>query len=509
MSPRGLDGRPVIIGSGIAGLMTALSLAPEPVVLITKASLGAASSSELAQGGLAAALGVDDDPALHQADTVAAGAGLCDVAVARRVAEAAPAAVERLVGFGVRFDRTANGSLALGLEAAHSRRRILHAAGDGTGREIIRALVDRVQSTHSITVLEHVEVRRLITGDGRVLGVLAQHADGPVRLATDSVVIATGGVGGLFADTTNAPGCWGQGLMLAASAGAELADLEFVQFHPTALHGASRPMRLISEAVRGEGAVLVDETGWRFLEEVPGAELAPRDVVTRAVTAHLRNGHSVFLDARRSLGAAFAERFPTIDAHCLSAGIDPARDLVPIRPAAHYHMGGIAVDDMGRSTVEGLWACGEAACTGLHGANRLASNSLVEAAVFADRVAQDISGRPARAVRSCPTVGMPARPDPEAVRGIVSAALGIVRHGDELRRAIAILSPVAGTNDAAALALMIAVAALEREESRGAHWRADFPHQSSIALHSRLTLRDAMAASSRIVGEPASLVRSA
>jgi L-aspartate oxidase len=507
-----LAGRPVIIGSGIAGLMTALDLAPEPVVLVTKAALGAQSSSALAQGGLAAAVGADDDPALHLADTLTAGDGLSDREAARLTIEAAPAAIETLRHLGVRFDETADGGLRLGLEAAHSRRRIVHACGDGSGREIIRALSQAVRETPSIAVLENVEVRRLIVADGAVHGVVAYGAGGATVLPTNRVVIATGGIGGLFEDSTNPPACWGQGLILAAHAGAELADLEFIQYHPTALDSPHRPMRLVSEAVRGEGAVLVDETGTRFMAGVAGADLAPRDVVARAVAAHLKNGHRVFLDARQSIGVAFSKRFPAIAASCHEAGVDPAREAIPVRPAVHYHMGGIAVDCEGRSTVRGLWACGEAASSGLHGANRLASNSLIEGAIFARIVAQSILSQPARTLR---TFHLPAslaiepHSNPAAVRSVLSKALGVVRNGDELRSAIAHLSPLASSNDAATLALMLTVAALRRQESRGAHFRADFPHQASVARHSRLTLQGAIAAARDIAPAPLPQMQSA
>jgi L-aspartate oxidase len=266
--------------------------------------------------------------------------------------------------------------LLLGLEAAHGRRRIVHAGGDRSGSEIMRALIAAVRQTPSITVLDGVEARRLLVADGRVAGVLAASATETLVLPASRVVIATGGLGGLYRHTTNPLGALGQGVALAARAGAVLADMEFVQFHPTALDVGLDPMPLVSEAVRGEGAVLIDESGGRFTDE-----LKPRDQVSRAVWRHLGDGHPVFLDAREALGTRFAARFPAIAAHCRAAGLDPARDAIPVRPAVHYHMGGIAVDAEGRSTVPGLWAAGEVAATGLHGANRLASNSLLEAAV--------------------------------------------------------------------------------------------------------------------------------
>ncbi|MDE3174571.1 MAG: L-aspartate oxidase, partial [Pseudomonadota bacterium] len=363
-----MSGRVAIIGAGVAGLMTALRLAPQPVVLLSKAPLGDNAASAWAQGGLAASLGADDSPALHLEDTLAAGDGLCDEGVVADFVRAAPAAIEALARLGVRFDRTSEGAFRLGLEAAHRRRRIVHAAGDGTGREVMRALVEAVRRTPSIEILEGFEARRLLVDDNSARGVVAVGAAATVAVETDRIVIATGGIGGLFLESTNPPGSFGQGLALAARAGAALANLEFIQFHPTAFDGPARPMPLISEAVRGEGAILIDETGRRFLADQPGAELAARDVVARAIWRHIGEGHRVFLDARAALGRHFAQRFPAIAAACRAAGVDPATMPIPVRPAAHYHMGGVAVDANGRSTVDGLWACGEAACTGLHGA---------------------------------------------------------------------------------------------------------------------------------------------
>jgi L-aspartate oxidase len=304
---------------------------------------------------------------------------------------------------------------------------------------------------------------------------------------TGQVIIATGGVGGLFAHTTNPRGALGQGLALAARAGARLAELEFVQFHPTALDIGRDPMPLVSEAVRGEGAALIDETGSRFLED----DLAPRDVVSRGVWRHLARGHRVFLDARRALGPRFAARFPGITASCLEAGIDPATAPIPIRPAAHYHMGGIAVDGEGRSSVPGLWACGEASATGLHGANRLASNSLLEAAVCARWVAESVAGDTRHAAITAeaePAAGNGTRPQ----REVMTQGLGVLRHAAGMQQAIAALHPLAGHDDAALAALMIAVAALRRRESRGGHFRTDFPVRAAVAQRTFLTLDDAM-----------------
>src|SRR5262247_583557 len=436
-----LAGQPIIVGAGLAGLLTALHLVPEPVIVLAKAPLALGAASAWAQGGIAAAVGADDDPALHAADTMAAGAGLCDASMVERITAAAPGAVDDLARRGVAFDRSADGRFKLGLEAAHGRRRIVHAGGDGTGREIMRALIASVQQTPSITVLDGVEARRLIMADGRLAGVLAQTRTGPLLLASSRVVIATGG---LYRHSTNPLGAIGQGLALAARAGAVLTDMEFVQFHPTALDVGLDPMPLVSEAVRGEGAILVDEAGERFVAGHGRGELEPRDVVTRAVWGHIIGGHRVFLDARNPLGKHFAERFPLIGAHCNSAGINPATMPIPVRPAAHYHMGGIAVDKGGRTSIEGLWACGEAAATGLHGANRLASNSLLEAACCARWVAASVAGMTIRnRVRMRPAAVPPEVVDAGLVREIMSQHVGVLRDRTGLRTAIEALRTLA------------------------------------------------------------------
>ncbi len=485
-------GRVAVVGSGIAGLVTALTLAPQPVVLVTRADLGAESSSGWAQGGIAAALGPDDSTDLHLADTLAAGDGLCDEAATRAILSETHSAVAMLERFGARFDRTANGALQFGLEAAHSRKRIIHANGDGTGAAIVRALVAAVRICPSITALEGVEVRRLLTTDGAISGLLCAGPDGAFTLPTARVVLATGGLGGLYGASTNPAGNFGQGVMLAARAGAELRDMEFVQFHPTALATPRRPLGLISEAVRGEGAILVNEKGERFMSGTQGAELAPRDVVARAIGGQIARGGKVYLDARQALGDRFESRFPLIHALCAEAGIDPARDLIPVRPAAHYHMGGVATDVAGRSSIEGLWVVGEAACTGLHGANRLASNSLLEGTVMGLRAAQEIGGSAAPKARAVPEVAPGPAPDLRKVREIASRDLSVVRDQTGLDRAIVSLLPLATgagpSADPALVALSIAVFARLREESRGAHARSDFPTRHEKAERRTMTL---------------------
>ncbi|MHB1064452.1 MAG: L-aspartate oxidase [Georgenia sp.] len=514
---------PVLVGAGLAGLLTALHLAPVPCVVLTTGHLAELSSSDLAQGGIAAALGAGDSPLLHALDTLHAGAGLSEPAAVERITAAAPDAIAHLTTLGARFDRTPGGTYALGLEGAHSRRRVAHAGGDATGHELLRAAVAAARATHSVTILEHTRAVRVLTSGGRVYGVVVEH-DGARRvLTTDRVVLATGGIGGLFAHTTNPTGSRGQGLALAARAGARLRDLEMVQFHPTALDVGLDPMPLVSEAVRGDGAHLVRADGSRLL----GDDLAPRDIVARAIFAELHRGGRVFLDARDALGERFADHFPTVAAACRAAGIDPARDPIPVRPAAHYHMGGVAVDGGGRTSVPGLWAVGEVASTGLHGANRLASNSLLEAAVCARWVAEGLAATPAGSRDATPSaedhiailaagehivtptagdrIATPvpgprdltpsasgpgehraARPAPRSagdVRALMTHAVGVLRDGEHLP---------AAPPDATLVALLVATAALRREESRGAHTRTDFP-AAAVPAHQDLTLSEVLA----------------
>lgn len=453
----------IICGGGVAGLMAALAASPRPVTLLNPAPLGAGAASAMSQGGLAAALGGDDNIALHVADTLAAGAGLCERAAVERIIGAGPALVETLRRLGVRFDRRENGELALGLEAAHARPRVLHANGDQTGAEIMRALIERVRATPSITIMQ-AAARKILLDDGGVTGVLTAHG----VLSSDRVLLATGGIGGLFAHTTNPEGAIGHGLMLALDAGADMADLEFIQFHPTALDVPGASLPLISEAVRGEGAKFIDETGANFMR---GQDLAPRDVVARGVFGHLQAGHKVFLDAR-CLGPRFAGRFPFIAAICARAGIDPAVAPIPVRPAAHYHMGGVAVDAEGRTSIEGLYAAGEVARTGLHGANRLASNSLLEAAICgaaAGRAMAALTARRLRPVRA----ELPPLPDAVPVRPIMSAHLGVLRDARGLSQAAQAFAAMVEQNPVAALALRIALAAAARQNSVGAHARTD------------------------------------
>ncbi|MBV2144985.1 L-aspartate oxidase [Falsochrobactrum sp. TDYN1] len=493
----------LVVGSGLAGLMTALLLAPRPVLLATAGKLGFSGSSALAQGGIAASLGADDSPALHLADTLAAGDGLCDADVAAGTVGSGGEVIAALERNGVCFDRKSDGSYALGLEAAHSRHRIVHVGGDATGAGIVRALVAKVRTTPSIAVMEDTRVLRLLKQDNCIVGAYLEGV-GPV--AACAVVLATGGAGGLYEETTTPNGNLGQGAALAARAGARLADMEFMQFHPTALAVSAIRLPLVSEAVRGEGAILVNDHGERFMLDQPGQELAPRDVVARAIARQQALGHKTFLDARYAPGKDFAPRFPGIDVLCRQYGIDPSRDLIPVGPAAHYHMGGIETDGAGRTSLSGLWAVGEAASTGLHGANRLASNSLLEATIMGLRAARAIADAPDHApARLAPLSLPPSSPDPAPVRGIVSRHLGLLRDENGLRTAIGALLPLADEDDAAAVALVMAVAAFERRESRGSHARTDYPDKIAGSTRSFHTLETAFALARQIaVQQPVS-----
>lgn len=497
----------LIVGGGIAGLATALYLAPMPVTLIEKAPLGEGGSTPWAQGGIAAAVAADDDPALHAEDTLAAAAGLGDPSLIERVTAAGPQAIADLARWGVCFDRDRAGALRPGLEAAHSRRRVVHAGRDGSGREIARALAAAVRATRSIRALDGAVAEDLLLEDGVVRGIAVRHGARRLMLPARAVVLATGGIGQVYRSTTNPAGQRGEGLVMAARAGARLADLEFVQFHPTAIDVGCDPMPLATEALRGEGAILVNDRGERFMAGQGAAELSPRDIVARAVWRELARGRQVFLDARASVGQRFPERFPSVYALCRAAGVDPVAEPIPIRPAAHYHMGGVAVDARGRTSLPGLWACGEAACSGLHGANRLASNSLLEGVVFARWIAADIAGLGSAA--SPHTIGRAPRdaaaPPPPldtrtnaTIRAVMDDAVGVVRDGDGLGRAIARLERWAAApaptpqSTLATVGLLVATAAWLRRESRGGHFRADHPNpMPACQKRSQLTLAEA------------------
>ncbi|WP_327117345.1 L-aspartate oxidase [Streptomyces sp. NBC_01341] len=529
-----IDADVVVVGSGVAGLTTALRCAAAGLatVVVTKARLDD-GSTRWAQGGIAAALGEGDTPEQHLDDTLVAGAGLCDETAVRALVTEGPDAVRRLIGTGAHFDTTDTGAIALTREGGHHRRRIAHAGGDATGAEISRALVEAVRSA-ALQTIENALVLDLLTdADGRARGVTlhvmgeGQH-DGVGAVRAPAVVLATGGMGQVFSATTNPPVSTGDGVALALRAGAEVSDLEFVQFHPTVLFlgaGSEGQQPLVSEAVRGEGAHLVDATGTRFmLGQHELAELAPRDIVAKAITRQmqLQGAEHMYLDARHFGAAMWEQRFPTILAACRSHGIDPVTQPIPVAPAAHYASGGVRTDLRGRTTVPGLYACGEVACTGVHGANRLASNSLLEGLVFAERIAADITGS-----AHIPRNGAADGPAPEAhpagsravplltaesrttIQRIMTKGAGVIRSAASLTTAAGELDALGrtatadegGRKDAVPgveaweatnlllVSQVLVAAAREREETRGCHWREDRPDRDDDTWRRHLVVR--------------------
>lgn len=489
--PSLLRARVVVVGSGVAGLHTAWRASDSgDVIMLTKRSLFD-SATAYAQGGIAAALGAGDSPDLHRRDTLAAGAALCDEEAVRVLVEEGPARVRELQLAGAHFDLTPDGALKLGREAAHSRRRIVHSHGDRTGAEVARTLGQRVRESKRINVLESARALDLIVESGRCAGVRASVLGQPVEIRGDATVLAAGGCGQIYRHTTNPVVATGDGYAIAHRAGVRLSDMEFVQFHPTALATAENPLALISEAVRGEGALLINGEHKRFMPSRHRlAELAPRDVVAREIFRERVRTGQVWLDAR-SLAADFPVRFPGIFALCSARGIDPRYDLIPVTPAAHYMMGGVATDLRGRSSLPHLYACGEVACTGVHGANRLASNSLLEGLVFAERIARDLESVPRTPVaRRAGQWTVPPLPDrgaaqvaAERIRSVMWERAGIDRNAKGLRVCLQTLQEVlerlpSGATEELNMcetALLVARAALARKESRGGHYRSDFP----------------------------------
>ncbi|WP_455359907.1 L-aspartate oxidase [Streptomyces sp. SYSU K21746] len=520
----------VVVGSGVAGLTAALrcAAAGRKTVVVTKARLDD-GSTRWAQGGIAAALGDGDTPGQHLDDTLVAGAGLCDEEAVRTLVTEGPDAVRRLIATGAVFDTSAaTGEIELTREGGHHRRRIAHAGGDATGAEISRALVEAVHASRIETVENALVLDLLHDAEGRTAGVTlhvmgeGQH-DGVGAVHAPAVILATGGMGQVFSATTNPSVSTGDGVALALRAGAEVSDLEFVQFHPTVLFlgaDAEGQQPLVSEAVRGEGAYLVDADGVRFmLGQHELAELAPRDIVAKAIMRRMQEqgAQHMYLDARHFGAEMWEHRFPTILAACRGNGIDPVTEPVPVAPAAHYASGGVRTDLRGRTTVPGLYACGEVACTGVHGANRLASNSLLEGLVFAERIAEDIAANAAAVA----AVGEPCVPEPStvpllapetrlAIQQIMSHGAGVLRSAESLADAADALEalylsalndlethgktaePGVDTWEATNLlcvARVLVAAALERQETRGCHWREDHPGRDDVNWHRHLVVR--------------------
>ncbi|GAW40432.1 L-aspartate oxidase [Brevundimonas sp. SH203] len=486
---------PLIVGAGLAGLSAALEAARAgaKVLVVTPEPLLNACSSAWAQGGMAAALTPIDTPELHARDTEAAGAGLVEATAARALTGVGRQTVEWLAALGAPFDRDADGGFVVSLEAAHSTPRVARVGGDGAGRAILSAVVAAVRAEKRITVWDDGRLKALMQdADGRVVGaVIARGPNGRrVEIAATAVVLATGGAGGLFAATTTPSALKGEGMALAALAGADILDPEFVQFHPTAIDVGLDPAPLATEALRGEGARLIDGEGRFLLGAADDADLKPRDVVARAVHAARIKGRGAYLDARAAIGDEFPHAFPAVFAACMRAGLDPRLSPIPVMAACHYHMGGIAADVDGRTTAPGLYAVGECAATGVHGANRLASNSLLEAAAFGRR-----AGRAAAAERGggrpAPVQIAPDLPDAALaeLRDAMTTHAGVMRTAEGLATLIALIDGLEARHGSAAALLaarLIAQAALDRRESRGGHYRADHPETAVRAEHTRV-----------------------
>ena len=490
-------GAVLIVGAGLAGLYTALKLAPRPVYVLTSRRSKEGAASAWAQGGIAAALHPDDTSDAHAQDTISAGDGLVDPEIAHILASEGPDRVRDLAKLGVPFDRKDDGSLYLSLEAAHSMPRVARVKGDTAGREIINVMVQLTKEADHVEGLIGWRAESLLSdGHGGIAGALARRDDGSLLgIEADVTIVATGGVGGLFAVTTNPRTARGDALGMAAVMGAKMRDMEFVQFHPTAIDIGRDPAPLATEALRGDGAVLINKSGKRFMTRYhPDGELAPRDDVARAIFAEILAGRRPFLDCRKAVGNHFPDHFPTVFDACMSAGIDPRIDPIPVAPAVHYHMGGLATDSRGQTSLPGLLALGECSATGVHGANRLASNSLLEAIVFGGRAAEmlrdaDIPERRADMIKPQPWLAMTPEVS-QTLRDGMTQWCGVRRTAEGLNQLIAkideLIDQVGRANPLVA-ARMIASSALAREESRGGHFRDDHPDMADQAVSSYIT----------------------
>lgn len=481
----------LIVGAGLAGLFLALKLAPRKCTVISPAPLGTAASSSWAQGGLAAALHPKDSPELHAEDTVNAGGHLVEPVVANLIATHGSERVRDLLELGVPFDRTENGALALSLEAAHSHPRVARVAGDLAGAAIMEALVNAARSAENITLVEGIKAISLLQDEnGHIGGIVSENVvNGEThRMTAMETVLCAGGSGGLFQVTTNPRSSRGDAIAMAYECGALIADPEFVQFHPTAIDVDRDPAPLATEALRGEGAVLRDKNGRRFMFDYnEKGELAPRDEVARAIYAERMAGRGAFLDTLEAVGDDFPHHFPTVYGACMEYGIDPTKDHIPVAPAAHYHMGGVVSDIWGRTTLDGLSVCGESSSTGAHGANRLASNSLLEAVVFADRIAARLREATLTGAKGLLFGEPPVDLIPEdllKLRTLMADHAGVSRNAEGLTQLcnwIEMKEDVRGGARALTVCRMIARAGLERKESRGGHYRTDYPDEETPA----------------------------
>lgn len=489
---------PVILGAGLAGLSAAL--AAHKALMLSPTPLATGCSSAWAQGGMAAALSSEDSPALHAADTIAAGAGLCDPKAVELLTTEGPQAVRDLAALGAPFDRKTGGEFVLSLEAAHAKARVARVGGDGAGAAIMAAVVAAVRAAPGVEIRENARARRLLQdATGRVVGVLAEIDGALVEIRGHSVILATGGIGGLYAVTTTPKEVRGEGLGLAALAGATIADPEFVQFHPTAIDIGRDPAPLATEALRGEGAILRNTDGRAFMADYhPAKELAPRDVVARAIHAEREAGRGAFLDAVAAVGPHFPQEFPAVFEACRAGGLDPRREMIPVTPAVHYHMGGVATDLDGRASLPGLYAAGECASTGVQGANRLASNSLLEAAVFGARAGRAAAAEGQAGGEPLSLEPLPDLPDAafQGLRQAMSRDAGVIRDAEGLTRLLArieTLEAAHGPCPPLVAARLIVDAALARQESRGGHYRRDFP-ATAAPVRTLVTLKSADAA---------------
>ena len=511
--------RVVIVGAGLGALYAALKLAPRPVLVISPETLGEGASSAWAQGGVAAAMAASDSPESHALDTEYAGAGTVDPEIARLVTAEARRHILDLTALGTPFDRDAAGGYVMSREAAHSMARVVRVKGDQAGFQIMQTLIAEVRRTPSVQVAEGVLASGLETENGVVTGVWLERAgvpSGRTLLRAPAILLAGGGSGGLFAVTTNPPRIRGQVIGMAARAGARIADPEFVQFHPTAIASGEDPAPLATEALRGEGAVLINNLGERFMLPIHDlAELAPRDIVARAVYLERQAGREPALDTRAVLGAEVLTRFPAVAEACKRAGIDPVLQPIPVAAAAHYHMGGIETDAHGRASLGHLWVCGEASSTGLHGANRLASNGLLEALVFARICALGIDAALGASTET-PEVALDFPEGAETVdedavtrlRRAMTDGVGVVRDAVGLKSALRVIAEIEADSPSEAMlnmtatATLIAAAALDRTESRGGHFRSDYPNSDpDMAQRTHITLAEALDIRARVLEE--------